>query len=258
MLAIAPSMPSQGRIRRGRHGQLPQIPGTLQIEELGHRADCIAAVLDHRLGRAAEPRDQLSHRVRRGAQQPAPGRLPDAPAYGQCPRCERQLLGRHRREHMRADRLVGIARWSTSCGMVMRSSASLASSPLSIVTAVQRRPAWLRAVTMSRIGHAGAPGGTGDMARPRHRRNSLRGTTRPKPGCRALPPALLHRLIVLAGARTRIGRLGVPTALEKEAEAATTCNEFVVHHSIYGRSTYDMARIAQCANQHWAPATARP
>jgi hypothetical protein len=27
----------------------------------------------------------------------------------------------------------------------------------------------------------------------------------------------------------------------------TTCNEFVVHHSIYGRSTYDMARIAQCA-----------
>ena len=34
-----------------------------------------------------------------------------------------------------------------------------------------------------------------------------------------LPPALLHRLIVLAGARTRIGRLGVPIALEKEAEA---------------------------------------
>ena len=31
--------------------------------------------------------------------------------------------------------------------------------------------------------------------------------------------ALLHRLIVLAGARTRIGRLGVPIALEKEAEA---------------------------------------
>jgi hypothetical protein len=34
-----------------------------------------------------------------------------------------------------------------------------------------------------------------------------------------LPPALLHRLIILAGARTRIGRLGVPIALEKEAEA---------------------------------------
>ena len=37
--------------------------------------------------------------------------------------------------------------------------------------------------------------------------------------CRVLPPALLHRLIVLAGARTRIGRLRVPIALEKEAEA---------------------------------------
>jgi hypothetical protein len=61
-----------------------------------HRADCIAAILDHRLGRAAEPRDQLSHRVRRGAQQPAPGRLLDAPAYGRCPRCERQLLGQRR------------------------------------------------------------------------------------------------------------------------------------------------------------------
>lgn len=37
--------------------------------------------------------------------------------------------------------------------------------------------------------------------------------------CRVLPPALLHRLIVLAGARTCITRLGVPIALEKEAEA---------------------------------------
>ena len=37
--------------------------------------------------------------------------------------------------------------------------------------------------------------------------------------CRVLPPALLHRLIVLAGARTPIGRLGVPIALEKEADA---------------------------------------
>ena len=36
--------------------------------------------------------------------------------------------------------------------------------------------------------------------------------------CRVLPPALLHRLIVLAGARTRIGRLRVPIALEKGAE----------------------------------------
>ena len=58
-----------------------------------HRADRIAAILDHRLGRAAERRDQLSHRVRRGAEQPAPGRLRDAQAYGGCRRCERQLLG---------------------------------------------------------------------------------------------------------------------------------------------------------------------
>ena len=39
---------------------------------------------------------------------------------------------------------VGAMRSSTSFGMLMRSSASLASSPLSIVTAVQRRPASLR------------------------------------------------------------------------------------------------------------------
>ena len=37
------------------------------------------------------------------------------------------------------------------------------------------------------------------------------------PACRVLPPALLHRLIVLAGARTY---LGVPIALEKVAKAA--------------------------------------
>ena len=41
---------------------------------------------------------------------------------------------------------------------------------------------------------------------------------RPTRGVPRLPPALLHWLIVLAGALTRIGRLGVP-ALEKEAEA---------------------------------------
>src|SRR5215469_11847733 len=37
--------------------------------------------------------------------------------------------------------------------------------------------------------------------------------------CRVLPPALLHRLIVLAGARTPISRLRAPIGLEKEAEA---------------------------------------
>src|ERR1700736_2836792 len=58
--------------------------------------DRIAAIVDRHLGRAAERRDQLSHRVRRGAEQPAPGRLRDAPAYGRCQRCERQRLGRRR------------------------------------------------------------------------------------------------------------------------------------------------------------------
>jgi hypothetical protein len=41
--------------------------------------------------------------------------------------------------------------------------------------------------------------------------------------CCVLPPPLLHRLIVLAGARTR-SRLGVPIALEKEAEAIVARN----------------------------------
>src|SRR5665811_389575 len=44
---------------------------------------------------------------------------------------------------------VGAMRSSKSCGMVMRSSASLASSPSSIVTAVQRRPASLRAIAVN-------------------------------------------------------------------------------------------------------------
>ena len=47
-----------------------------------HRADRATAILDHRLGRATEPRDQLSHRVCCSAEQPAPGRLHNAPAYG--------------------------------------------------------------------------------------------------------------------------------------------------------------------------------
>jgi hypothetical protein len=50
-----------------------------------------------------------------------------------------------------------------------------------------------------------------------------------KPACRVLPPALLHRLIVLARARTHVRWLGVPIALEKGAEAVvapvvTACN----------------------------------
>ncbi|MGY4345162.1 chemotaxis protein histidine kinase CheA [Bradyrhizobium sp. GM7.3] len=45
-----------------------------------HRADRVAALLDHHLGRAAEQRDQLPHRVRRSAEQPAPGRFHHAQA----------------------------------------------------------------------------------------------------------------------------------------------------------------------------------
>jgi hypothetical protein len=44
---------------------------------------------------------------------------------------------------------VGAMRSSTSCGMVMRSGAFLASSPWSIVTAVQRRPVSLRATAVN-------------------------------------------------------------------------------------------------------------
>ena len=44
---------------------------------------------------------------------------------------------------------VGAMRSSTSCGRVMRSSAALATSPLSIVTAVQRRPPLVRAMAVN-------------------------------------------------------------------------------------------------------------
>ena len=46
-----------------------------------HRADRVAAILDHHLGRAAEQRDQLSHRVRHGAEQSAARRLHHAQAH---------------------------------------------------------------------------------------------------------------------------------------------------------------------------------
>jgi hypothetical protein len=50
--------------------------------------------------------------------------------------------------------------------------------------------------------------------------NSPPGYYPPPPAAgRVLPPALLHRLIVLAGARTRIGRLAVPIALEKRSRS---------------------------------------
>jgi hypothetical protein len=39
VLAIAASMPSQGRIGGGRHGQLPKIPGTLPIVSASRRCE---------------------------------------------------------------------------------------------------------------------------------------------------------------------------------------------------------------------------
>src|ERR1700724_3261878 len=59
---------------------------------------------------------------------------------------------------------VSAMRSSTSCGRVMRSSAALATSPLSIVTAVQRRPLSVRATAVNTcvpIGFSGARIGTG-------------------------------------------------------------------------------------------------
>src|SRR4029077_18751796 len=56
------------------------------------------------------------------------------------------------------------------------------------------------------------------MARPRHRLKLNLSDHAAYAACRVLPPALLHRLIVLARARTHVRWLRVPIALEKEAE----------------------------------------
>src|SRR2546428_369155 len=50
----------------------------------------MAALLTHHLGRAAEPRDELSHGVCRGPAQPATGRPRDAPGPGRCTRRARK------------------------------------------------------------------------------------------------------------------------------------------------------------------------
>ena len=47
------------------------------------RADGFAAIFDHYFGRAAQQGNQLSDRVRRGAERSAPGWFPDAKARGQ-------------------------------------------------------------------------------------------------------------------------------------------------------------------------------
>jgi hypothetical protein len=76
----------QGRARSHRHPAGRAGP---------HRTDRSAAILAHHLGRAAEPRAELSHRIHRRAEQPAPGRAGEPPArerYGRA----RQRLGRLR------------------------------------------------------------------------------------------------------------------------------------------------------------------
>ncbi len=61
------------------------------------RTDGVTQILNHRLGRAAEPRDQLSHRVYCGgaSNQPA-GRLHNATAYDFFPHRKQQILERRR------------------------------------------------------------------------------------------------------------------------------------------------------------------
>jgi Spy/CpxP family protein refolding chaperone len=73
----------------------------------------------------------------------------------------------------------------------------------------------------TKCGHKGATlqSRTGCQIVPRFRTRRAVDHADQRAACRFLPPALLHRLIVLAGARARVGRLGVPIALGKEAEA---------------------------------------
>ena len=63
----------------------------------GIGADRAAALLDRHLRRAAQRRDQLSHRIRRGAEPSAAGRLHHAPPRPQRLRRQRRRLGRQRR-----------------------------------------------------------------------------------------------------------------------------------------------------------------
>ena len=82
----------RGRRRQGRARPHHHPAGCAR----SHRADRSAAILDHRLGRAAEQGDQLPHRVCRGAEQSAPGWLHNARAFDRCPRCDRQRPERRR------------------------------------------------------------------------------------------------------------------------------------------------------------------
>ena len=71
----APALDRGHDRRRGRRQRTRSTasPSRRMCSIASRRLHC--AILDRRLGRAAEPRDHPSHRVRRGAEQPAPGRL---------------------------------------------------------------------------------------------------------------------------------------------------------------------------------------
>ncbi len=94
-----------------------------------HRADRIAAILDHRLGRAAERRDQLSHRVCRSVEQSAPGWLHNARAFDRDLRCGRQLPERRRLWVLLSARL-GPPNWQ--CPLAGRLGLSLNATGLAV------------------------------------------------------------------------------------------------------------------------------
>src|SRR5258708_35612361 len=72
--------------------------------------------------------------------------------------------------------------------------------------------------------------------------------------CRALPPALLHRLKVSAAARTPIARLGVPIGLEKEAEAAVAPTVAARNPDIDCRPAYQKATLGLVVQHPAEPA----
>ena len=78
-LALDRSLDRQRRQRQER-ARPHHLPARGARQDRTHRS---AAVLDHHLGRAAVERNQLPHRIRRGAQQSAAGRLHHADAFAE-------------------------------------------------------------------------------------------------------------------------------------------------------------------------------
>ena len=95
-LALDRSLDRQRRQRQER-ARPHHLPASRARQDRTHRS---AAVLDHHLGRAAVERNQLPHRIRRGAQQSAAGRLHHADAVA-----EHRNSARRRRLWLRLVRL---------------------------------------------------------------------------------------------------------------------------------------------------------